>query len=136
MPRPPVKGGLRGPAQELFPEAAKEYARELGMEDEQSAVTILKNEGAKVGGVKEDDWQPIATDVRANIMNAQFGAPKSRFSTASQINESATHIFHIDPVVVITSDMRIQRGSREWAVLVVGTRTEEATIYVEGKQIA
>lgn len=135
MPRPLVKGGLRGPAQELFPEAAKEAARELGMEDEESQVDLLRNKGKREGGVVEDDWQTIATDVRANIMNAPFGSPKSRYPTAEQINESATHIFHIDPVVEVESGDRIKRGDLTWAVLVVGTRTEEATIYVEAKQL-
>lgn len=135
MPRPPVRGGLRGPAQDLFPEDAKEYARELGLEDEESQITLLKNEGEKVGGVKEENWVPVAEGVRANIMNATSTVRNIRYPIAEQVSESATHIFHIDPVVEVTSDMRIQRGTVTWAVLAVAVRTEEATIYVEAKQL-
>lgn len=135
MPRPLVKGGLRGPAQELFPEDAKEIARELGMEDEESAVAIFRNEGSKKGGVVEEKWVEIETDVRANIMTAPFGSPRGRFLTGDQIDESATHIFHLDPNADVKKEDRLKRGKLTWAVLVVGTRTEEATIYVEAKQI-
>jgi hypothetical protein len=135
MPRQIVKGGLRGPAQELFPEAAKEMGRDLGMEDEQSEIAILRNEGVKKGGVKEEDWQEVENGVRANIVNAPFGSPASRYPTAEQINESATHIFHIDPTADVRSGDHLKRGARTWAVLVVGTRTEQATIYVEAKEL-
>lgn len=135
MPRPIVNGGLRGPAQEFFPEDAKQEALRLGMEDEDSQVTILRNEGTKQGGVKSEKWEPIATDVRANVINAPFGAPRGRYPVAEQITESTTHIFHIDPVVEVEPSDRIQRGSELWAILVVGTRTEQATIYVEAKQL-
>jgi hypothetical protein len=127
-----VKAGLPGPAQDIFPEEAKEEARSVGLKD---LVKILRNEGEVKSGVKKDKWEVVEEDVRATIENAQFGGPRSRYLTAEQINEKSTHIIHLDPTAEVQSGDRIERDGDTWAVLAVGTRTEEATIYVEAKQI-
>lgn len=129
-PRPLVHGGLRGPGQDIFPDMAKEEAVDIALTEE---ITILRNDGVIDGGVREEDWEPLAEGVRARIDIVGVRLPNKM--KADQINEATTHIFHVDKETDIKSSDRIERDSEVWTVVAVGSRTDQPTIYVEAKHL-
>lgn len=128
-PRDIVKNGLPGPGQTLFPEGAKEEAVSAALTDE---IKILRNEGGVDAGVREEDWEEVEV-VRGRIDIVGVRLPNKM--TADQVNEGTTHVIHIDKGADIKSGDRVERTGETWAVLAVGARTDQPTIYAEAKRI-
>lgn len=132
MTRRIVKVGFPGPGQTIFPEEAKEEGRSLALVEE---FDISHNEGEVVAGVREDNWQIIEEGVRGRIDIVGVRLPNKM--TADQVNEGVTHVIRLDPTAIIDSGDRIVRelDGSTWAVLSVGHRTGEPTIFVEAKLV-
>jgi hypothetical protein len=128
-PRSLTKSGLPGPGQVIFHEDAKEEAVRIALTDE---IKILRNEGAVDAGVREEDWEEVEV-VRGRIDIVGVRLPNKM--TADQVNEGTTHVIHLDKDANIKSGDRVERAGETWAVLAVGARTDQPTIYAEAKHL-
>lgn len=128
MPRKAVQAGL--PSRDIFPEAAKESARAVGLTD---LVNILRNVPTKEGGVSKEHWVYRAWNVRAAIESVRTHRP--RFEVGGRINEDTSHLIYFDPTAEIRQEDRIERNGKTWAVLSIHQRTDQPTIIAEAKEL-
>lgn len=120
-PRGLVEGGLRGPAQDRFPEEAKESGRNLGLTGE---ATILKNEATDDGGgAPVNKWVPVET-VRARIDPLTSSARSFRDLVGGQIKEETTHIVSFDAGTAVDTDNRVEIDGEVFAVTAKLERTD------------
>lgn len=108
MPRGAVHPGLRGPAQEVFPEEAKEYGRDMGLTEE---AEVFKNEPEDIGGAPEDKWVSIGK-FRARIDKESIRPPAN--TPGEQIVEVQTHIISFDPGVPVDTSCRVKIKGQMW----------------------
>lgn len=108
MPRAVVHSGLRGPAQEVFPEAGKEQGRDLGLTEE---AVVFKNEPEDIGGAPQDNWVEVGT-FRARIDKESTRAPAKLI--AEQVNEASIHVISFDPGVPVDTNCRVQIKGSMW----------------------
>lgn len=110
-PRAPVQSGIPGPGQDVFPEAAKESGRNLGLRDE---ATIYEDQATDDGGgSSKSKWVEVGT-VRARLDS--IATAKATGLIADQINEESTHIVSFDPETPVTTGSRIKIKEKMWAV--------------------
>lgn len=110
-PRALAEGGLRGPAQDRFPAAAKETGRNRGLT---GSATVYKNEPVDDGGGASTPNWVILAQFRAGIDEISTVAPAGL--VAEQINEASTHIISFDPGVPVTTDHRVEIEGRMWTL--------------------
>lgn len=108
MPRGFVHPGLRGPAQEIFPEEAKEYGRDMGLTEE---AEVFKNEPEDIGGAPEDNWVSIGK-FRARIDRESVRPAAGE--VADQTNESSVHVISFDPGVPVNTNCRVEIKGQMW----------------------
>lgn len=120
-PRPLVEGGLRGPAQDRFPEGAKEAGRNLGLTGE---ATILINESVDDGGgAPKSSWVPGAT-VRARIDPLTSSSRTFRSLMGDAVTEETSHIVSFDAGTEIDTDNRIEMNGQTYAITAKLDRTD------------
>lgn len=125
--------GLRGPGQDIFPEMAKQTARDIGLVED--AAQILKNESVEDGGGDfADKWVPDGKPVDARI-DAADRAGNSQV-IAEQINESTTHIITMEPGAEVSTENRIEIEGLTWVVTGEQIRTQQPTVRVQVKELA
>lgn len=134
-PRPLSPGaGLRGPAQDVFPEGAKQHARDIGLEEE--AAQILKPERKDDGGGDSTTkWVPDGKPVDGRIDIVGRSAGDSRV-VAEQVSESTTHIVTLEPSASISTDHRIEIEGKTWLITGENIRTDEPTVQVPVKELS
>lgn len=120
-PRPPVEGGLRGPAQERFPEAARESGRNLGLTGE---VTIFINESEDDGGGVETNKWVAGPTVRGRIDPVTSSSRSFRDLVGDAITEETTHIVSVDAGTAIDADNRVEIDGYTYAVTAKLKRTD------------
>jgi head-tail adaptor len=130
MPRAAVRSGLPGIGQDIFPEAAKQSGRDIGLTGE---ATIFKNEPTDDGGGSlKDKWVEVEKiDARVDPLVAA----KPIGLVADQINEESTHIISLDAGADVSTSSRIEIDGKMWAVTGKRTRTDPMIERVEVKGV-
>jgi hypothetical protein len=121
------KAGLRGPAQEIFPEDAKQEGRNVALLPEY--VTVLRDNGAEdEGGAPSGEWEDVGTwDGRLDVLGARG---MSSETAGDEINEATTHIVSMDPEAkgeVKTSD-RLRIEGELWIITGISTRSGASSL--------
>lgn len=132
LPRPLVQSGISGPGQELFPESAKQQARDIGLVKE--LVQVLRNEKEDDGGGDTiDNWKPHGKRVDGRIdalsrrgMGQVIG---------EQVNEATTHVATLEPGVDVTTNDRLEIEGQVWIITSQEIHTDQATVRVQVKEI-
>lgn len=131
-PRAPIVSGLPGPGQDIFPEAAKEQGRHVGLEPE--AALILEYEATDDGGGDVNEkWTPQKERVRGRI--DPVGTKGTAMMFGEQIDEATTHIVYLDPTVTVSSRDRIEIGGVLWTIVSLHHVTDAVTIAAQVKEL-
>jgi head-tail adaptor len=123
---------MRGPGQDIFPEQAKQQARDIGLESE--AAQILKNEPVSDGGADfTEKWVPDGERVDARIDAVGTRTVEKTFGEA--VDESTTHVITMEPSAKVTSANRVEIEGRVWTVTGDMVFTDQATVRVQVKEL-
>lgn len=134
MPRPLVKSGLPGPGQEVFPEQAKQQARNIGLIE--GAVQRWVNEKEDDGGGDtKSKWVESGEALDGRIDAIGSLSNRSRVF-AESILESTTHIATIEPDAEINVADRIEVHGRMYVVLSEDVNSEQATVQLQVRELA
>jgi len=128
MPRAQVFGGLRGPAQVVFPEAAKETALRIGLT---GTAEIYANTAGldATGSPMAPSWHKVAGPVRSRIDYASVEQSDKNFG--DRVDERTSHIITLDADIELTSDHQIHTEGKVWVVTAVLERTDKAVTRAE-----
>jgi hypothetical protein len=132
MPRAAIKSGLPGTGQALFPEAAKEQARRIGLKDEAALIFEFSSEDDG-GGDTKTTWKPQAKKVRGRI--DPVGTKGTGTSFGAQIDESTTHVITLDPTAKVSSRDRVEIEGVMWTITSRHFVTQGASIQVQVKEL-
>lgn len=131
-PRPLVRSGLPGIGQEIFPETAKQMARNIGFKSEY--ITILRNTPKDDGGGDSTpDWKPVGKPVDGRI-DALSRRGVGRV-VAEEVNESTTHVVSMDPDADVSTSDRLEVEGVVWTILSEEIHTDKATVRVQVKEL-
>ena len=124
-PRALVKGtGLRGPGQDIFPEAAKQEARNIALVEE--AAQVFRNTPTDDGGGDvHDKWQPLGNKVAGRIDSVGRKGAEQLFG--EQIDEATSHVVTLEPGVDVTPDDRVEIEGIMWTITGQAIFTEAAS---------
>jgi hypothetical protein len=131
MPRPLVRSGLPGIGQDIFPESAKQLARNIGFKSEY--VTILRNTPKDDGGGDTiPDWKPVSkVDGRIDALSRRGQGQV----IAEQVNEATTHVVSMDPDAEVTTTDRLEVAGTVWIIMSKEIHTDQPTVRVQVREL-
>jgi head-tail adaptor len=122
--------GLKGFGQTVFPEQAKQAARNIGLTDD---VQVLRNERKDDGGGSfTNKWEPHGDPVAGRIDPTGSGPLGS---IGEEIHESTTHIVTVEPTADVTPADRVQISGTTWVITTNYIHTDQATIRLQVKAL-
>lgn len=132
-PRKLVQSGISGPGQEVFPEQAKQQARNIALIDK--AAQRFVNEPVDDGGGEFNaKWvasgEPI--DGRVDAIGSLSG--RSRIF-AESVLEATTHVITLDPEATVNVADRIEMHGRMYILLSEGFNSEQASVQYQAREL-
>jgi hypothetical protein len=119
--------GLRGPGQVHFPEAPKDFGRDVGLTDTADILVLAEvHDGA---GGYDRGWTTETADVPARI--DPIGGVDAGDLVAEQVNEDTSHVVSLPDATTVTTSHRVSVGGTVFAVLAVHLRTDELLVRAE-----
>lgn len=131
-PRSAVRSGLPGIGQSIFPESAKQAARNIGLKD--GAAQVYRNEPEDDGGGDfNDKWKPHGKPVDGRIDAVGRKGMEQIFG--EKIDETTAHVATLEPGVDVTTDDRIEIGGVMWTIEGKAKFTDAATTRLAVKEL-
>lgn len=132
-PRTAAKGhGLRGPGQDIFPEQAKQQARDIALEED--AAQVFRNSATDDGGGDfKAEWKPLGEPVDGRI--DAVGRKGAEKILGEQIDEATSHVVTLEPGVDVTPDDRVEIEGQMWTITGKAIFTDAASTQLPVREL-
>lgn len=128
-PRGPTTGaGLRGPAQDPFPEVARERGRALGLYPDE--ILIWRHTRTSSAGATSNSFTPDASPVRGRVDPTSSNTAGGLRGDVVQ-DESSEHLVTFDETVVLSTEDELEFNGKRWIITSLRERTDRLVTRAE-----